>query len=194
MNPQEPEPRRSRDAAATRRAILKAAHDLFLHRSFEQVGMRDIAHAARVNVALIHRYFGSKVELFEKAVMSGASLGGLVEAEGRDLPRLVAEYYLELRQERGRFDQVLALLRSAHHEAVAGVFRDDLQASFVEPLAERIGGEHAGMRAGMAIALLLGLAVMRDVLSTEPLASAGESELLEAMVPMLRVCLEGPQP
>lgn len=54
--------------AATERAMLDAAERLFSEQGFEIVSVRDIAQAAGVSHALVHRYLGSKEEIY-RAVM-----------------------------------------------------------------------------------------------------------------------------
>ena len=61
-------PARSRDAAASRQALLEAAQDLFGQLGFERTTVRDIGERAGVDAALIARYFGSKADLYIAAV------------------------------------------------------------------------------------------------------------------------------
>jgi AcrR family transcriptional regulator len=56
---------RARDAAATRKALLDAAAELFFERGFNRTTVRDIADRAGANQSLIFRYFGSKAAVFE---------------------------------------------------------------------------------------------------------------------------------
>lgn len=55
---------RPRDAGRTRKAILRAARELFARASYENVQTRQIAALAGVDAALLNRYFGSKKRLF----------------------------------------------------------------------------------------------------------------------------------
>ena len=59
-----------RNAAETRKRILAAARTLFSQDMYKNVGTRDIAAAAGVNLTLINRYFGSKKGLFNEVVLS----------------------------------------------------------------------------------------------------------------------------
>jgi len=61
---QKPATKPLRDAAGTRARILEAAKLRFCQRSYEQVGVREIAADANVDAALVNRYFGTKEELF----------------------------------------------------------------------------------------------------------------------------------
>ena len=59
---------RRRDAAATRRALLEAARELFGTRGFEATTLREIGERAGADPALFARYFGSKGQLFSEAM------------------------------------------------------------------------------------------------------------------------------
>ena len=82
-----PEQTRQRNAAATREAILRAARCHFLTDSYESVGLRDIAGAACVDVALVGRYFGGKEELFRQ-VLRGDGPGNSTERRPVSMPML----------------------------------------------------------------------------------------------------------
>lgn len=64
-----------------RSQILSAAEKLFADKGFEGTSVRDIAHLAGVNLAMISYYFGSKEKLFEALVeyRSGYTAGVLEE-------------------------------------------------------------------------------------------------------------------
>src|SRR5436190_7411970 len=63
--------RRSRDAAASRRALLGAAGELFHERGYEGAKVRDIGERAGVDPALIARYFGGKEGLYLATLNEG---------------------------------------------------------------------------------------------------------------------------
>src|SRR5579872_2088550 len=50
-------------------SLLNAAEALFADREFDAVTTRDIANRAKVNLALVHYYFGAKEKLF-RAVLA----------------------------------------------------------------------------------------------------------------------------
>jgi len=49
----------------TKKALLQEAQNQFWSRGYSNVSVRDISKAAGVDGALISRYFGSKLGLFE---------------------------------------------------------------------------------------------------------------------------------
>ncbi|TXH17031.1 MAG: TetR/AcrR family transcriptional regulator, partial [Gammaproteobacteria bacterium] len=58
----------ARKGSATRDRILNAAILRFARSSYESVGLRDIAADAGVDVAYVHRCFGSKERLFAESL------------------------------------------------------------------------------------------------------------------------------
>jgi AcrR family transcriptional regulator len=64
--------------AGTRAAILAAARDAFAARGYDGVSIRWVASAAAVDPALVHHYFGGKVELFRTALRTAVDPEGLL--------------------------------------------------------------------------------------------------------------------
>ena len=78
-------PRRRRDAAATREAILEAATRRFATQGYERAGVREIAADAGVTAALVNRYFGSKEGLFAEVIRRALDMGHLLQGQRGDL-------------------------------------------------------------------------------------------------------------
>ena len=55
-------------ARNTEESLLDAAEALFAEREFDSVSTRDIAKRAKVNLALVHYYFGTKPKLFRRVL------------------------------------------------------------------------------------------------------------------------------
>lgn len=72
--------RASRDAEATREALLAAATEVFAERGFDGARVDAIAARAGVNKAMIHYHFGSKEGLYRAIVAS--TLGHALERLG----------------------------------------------------------------------------------------------------------------
>ena len=73
---------RSRDAVASKDALLQAAQTLFGQQGFEGTTIREIGERAGVDAALIARYFGSKADLYIAAVAAEDADGTPSEYEG----------------------------------------------------------------------------------------------------------------
>ncbi len=72
---------RSRNAVATRQAILDAARTRFMAHSYEDVGMRDVARDVGVDAALVSRYFGGKEDLFIEVLDSCKNKRNLMDGD-----------------------------------------------------------------------------------------------------------------
>ncbi len=163
-----PTPPRSGSREATRRALLDGARRLFSQHGYDYVGVREIAATADVNAALINRYFGSKLGLFEEAVGESFTIGDLLMGDRATLGDRLARYLA--RPRRTGFDPTLVLLRSAASPEAGGVLRDALAEQVAAPLADWLGAADAHERAGLVVAMLFGFALTRDVLGVSPLA------------------------
>jgi len=94
---------RRRDAAASRRAILDAAEELFAQRGYDAASMGEIGRRAGVSSALPAYFFGSKEALY------GAMLERLLAAREERLEPLAARAADEL-ERGGRLRPALELL------------------------------------------------------------------------------------
>src|SRR4051812_47981763 len=122
------QPARSRNAAATRQAILASARRHFAREGFDNVGLREIAGEAGVDPALVSRYFGGKEALFKEAVRGEDQ--DLMRGIGRDD---LAGHFADLLIEKevdgcgssdDKTERLLILLRSASSPKAAQIIRE----------------------------------------------------------------------
>jgi len=101
--------RRGREA--TTAVILEAAEDLFSAGGFDAVTVRDIAERAGISHALVHRYLGSKEDIFRAVLLRNESV---ILAAAPDNPLLLESASLMLRHglTHGR-SHIRLLVRSA---------------------------------------------------------------------------------
>ncbi|MFF2050229.1 TetR/AcrR family transcriptional regulator [Leifsonia sp. NPDC058194] len=177
-------PRPSRDATATRLALVQAARRRFATDGYRATTVRQIAADAGVNVALINRYFESKEGLFEACMRRTSSeLDARTPATspGVDIARLIA--HVVNTPDGDDPLQLLLLLRSSGDENADRIRRRTLE-QFTESLAG-VAGWRADdpatapilLRAQLAIATMLGVVMFRTSAAVEPVASAGMDEL-----------------
>ncbi len=169
MNGVKSPPRRIKCAATTREKLLTAARSRFLHESYENVGLRDIAADAGVDVALVSRYFGSKEELF-RLVLRGCSEQPLrleVAAEGlaAHLASLLGSENIADPAE--KTERLLIMLRSASSPIASSVIREAVRTDVLDPLAAAIGGENSQMKAAMILGLLMGTTMLKTILQVD---------------------------
>lgn len=172
--------------------ILRAAMLLFAQRPFSETSLRDIATAAQVDVAYVHRAFGSKAEIFRQALHSRH----VIVPEHDDLAQTVSgEAFIE---------RICDLALSRNPECVADVealhlvmqscacsdareiVADFIEQSYAKPLAEGFGQQGIG-RAMFAISLVSGFTLMRCVVNHPALQTIPKAELRA----MLKKALQG---
>lgn len=160
---------RPRNAAATRNAILEAAMSRFSQESYDQVGMRDIARDVGVDPALISRYFGSKEDLFA-AVMDQCGNGkDLMEGERASWGERVAGELLDEPTNACKLQGLLILLRSISSPKAMDVVQRSAEEKFHGPFADFVGGEDGVVRARLAAAIIMGMAVSRELNANDSL-------------------------
>ncbi|MFF2082439.1 TetR family transcriptional regulator [Nocardia sp. NPDC058176] len=170
----EPAPRR-RDRAATRAALLDAARIRFAAQGFDGTGLREIAAQVGVDPALVSRYFGSKKQLYAEAMRVEIPTG--VAADPHRPVVSIADALLHdvVYQDWSAFGgehPLLAMLRSASHDAVRDQLRAQLCDGYLRDFADRLDGPDAELRAEMIGALLIGLGVLRSVVGTPAVGEA----------------------
>ena len=184
-------PRRRRDAAATREAILEAATGRFAAQGYERAGVREIAADAGVTAALVNRYFGSKEGLFAEVIKRALDMRHLLQGHQGDLADHLARVLVYGREDApgGVLTPLLLLLHSAAEPGALGLFRRDLNRNVLRVLAEQIGGEDAAIRAVMVMAQLTGFAIMHQVLRPKAFADARDEELVALLSRTLAACI-----
>ncbi|MDG2570798.1 TetR family transcriptional regulator, partial [Vibrio parahaemolyticus] len=144
-----------RRGALTRARILDAAAVRFSTRSYEQVGLRDIAADVGVDVALVHRAFGSKEQLFAETLKRTLQ-PELLNPVDRPLSEHLALKLLKepAQKKRAPVDPVLMIVRSISHPQAGAIIKRQMQEDFLGPLADKLI-EPADQRAALAAGCLL---------------------------------------
>jgi AcrR family transcriptional regulator len=108
------QPKRPRNALATREAILHSAMAAFSRHGYDGIGVREIAQAAGVTAVLVNRYFGSKEEMFAAAMELAFADCSLFEGEPMEFANRLTAVIMTRTQARGEPENgLLLLLRSA---------------------------------------------------------------------------------
>jgi len=90
QRPDQTHPKRRRDAAATRSAILEAAYPTLRVPGLPVRRVREIAADAGVDAALVNRYFGSKAGSFAEVVERAFDLRYLIDGDRATLAERLA--------------------------------------------------------------------------------------------------------
>ncbi|MFF5345787.1 TetR family transcriptional regulator [Streptomyces althioticus] len=186
------------ESAGTRDRILDAAREEFSARGYEKTSVRGIAKAAGVDSALVHHYFGTKERVFEAAVEVAfgpalaerdALLEGPLEEVGERMTRVI----IGLWENPVTRTPLLAIVRSAvNNDTAAAVFRRLVASQLLRRIAGQLDRPDAELRAELAAAQLVGIAMIRYVIRVEPLASADPEDLVRRVAPVVQGHLTGP--
>jgi AcrR family transcriptional regulator len=170
--------RRSRDAAASRRALLAAAGALFHERGYEGATVREIGERAGVDAALIARYFGGKEGLY-LAVLAQED----VEDDTLMDPHTLVAELLRHWDQRGHSPVSRALGALELSDEV----REQVRAIVQQRLLRRfsVEGRDAALRAEILLALVLGISLTRANGTLPELARASRARLVASLDPVV---------
>jgi AcrR family transcriptional regulator len=169
IKPTEP-PKRTRNAAATRDAILHSALAGFSRHGYDGIGVREIAQAAGVTAVLVNRYFGSKEELFGAAVEIAFSDNSWFKGDSSTLAQRLTEAVIaKTAKDAEPIDPLLLLLRSAPNPRAAEILRESIAGHFERPLKSLLMGPSPSERAAMILAFIAGLQLFRKVIGIKAL-------------------------
>jgi AcrR family transcriptional regulator len=193
--------RSGRDAAATQRALVRAARRRFATEGYRATTVRQIASDAGVNVALISRYFSSKEGLFEACmVRTSDELDTQSSPNASGLDHVIARLLSHIVNGPDADDplQLLLLLRSSGDDNADLIRRRTLE-HFTRRLAGAAGWRDDDpstapilLRAQLAIAMGMGVIMLRTSAAVEPIASASPAELLDALGETFKILLTAP--
>jgi len=181
--------------STTRKEILGAARASFAAFGYDRTTIRGVAADAGVDPALVHRFFGSKDELFAAALANamtpGERIPELLEGDVGQLGERITRYFLSVWEAQPSRDVLIGMLRSAAtNEHAATVMREFFSQEVLGRMAPSLGAD-ARLRTTLVNSQLLGIAVSRYVLRIEPLASASPETIVAAYAPTLQRYLTG---
>jgi AcrR family transcriptional regulator len=205
VSPDGPVRRRGRPASAekvagepaTRDRILSSARTEFAERGYDRASIRAIARGAGVDSALVHHYFGTKEQVFTAAVEGAfapaVGLPDLLLSKDREeWGRQLVGYFFQIWEDAVTRDPLLAILRSAvNNETAATIFRGLVGRNMVQRVAGGLDGPDAALRVELAMAQLIGMALLRYVIKVEPMASLPHEELTRRLAPVVQGHLTG---
>ncbi|MEU9787243.1 TetR family transcriptional regulator [Streptomyces phaeochromogenes] len=188
----------SADAPAARDRILAAAREEFSERGYEKTSVRGIAKAAGVDSALVHHYFGTKEQVFESSIEVAfgpllAAPGSIAEGPLDGVGERLARFFFGVWENPATRKALLAIIRSAvNNDVAASVFRRLISAQLLRRVAAQLDTPDAELRAELAAAQLVGIAMLRYVIKVEPLASANPEQIIARVAPVIQAHLTNP--
>lgn len=155
---------RRRDAAATREAILASAIRNFARAGYDGVGVREIAGDAGVTAMLVNRYFGSKEQLFARAVEVSFAPAVFVSENPEALTRDAAAVLVS-RSAPGadELSPFLIMLRSASNPRATEIVRDAIERHVGRRLSAQLPAPGARLRSDVVLSVISGVLLMRRV-------------------------------
>ena len=158
------------------------ARRLFAESGYDRTTIRAVATAARVDPGLVMHYFGSKEQLFARAIESGPAPlpGGTADQ--------VAEQLLDRLRESLADEPVesLAILRSMlTHPEAAHEIRASSRA-YKDPISQAIPDDEADLRAAVVSAALIGIVLGRHLIKLDHLTDADPERVVEILRPAIR--------
>lgn len=197
--PHDPEPQTSarRRAEETRVSILERARTAFNQRPYSEVSLKDIANDVGVSAPLIIKYYGTKENLYEAQLdftEAAERLNNVAFAEmGTHLARLAVT---SADDSPNSLVRKLADAGGNRHivDALGKVFRRQV----VAPVLERVAAESldqsstdAEMRAEAAMSMVIGLALMRRLVTQEYFHDADVDAFVEYYGGLIQYVLDG---
>lgn len=158
---------REQNVDRTRNAILHAAQILFATRGYAEAGVRDIAAEARVNPALIARYYGSKLELFEAALESLLDVSTFTAIDRSRFGDQVTAAFFSSRPDAASVIPMLVFAASDSQARQAALKL--LSKKVIMPLQAWFGERDAADRTAQLMAVITGFYTYRLMLPLEPL-------------------------
>jgi len=181
---------RPRNAAATRDAILLSALRAFADRGYDGVGLREIAQGAGVTAMLVNHYFGSKEQLFSEVVAHAVATPIILNQEniasGKPAEALATALVKMTSADEKPQDGFLLFLHSASTRRAAEITREQIETHQYKLLASVMRGPHSAERAGLVLAIVAGVQIMRQMIGVAPLAKADPRALVKVLAPILQ--------
>lgn len=172
---------RAQRRAQTAERILAAARALFTEAGFDRTTIRAVAARAEVDPALVMQHFGSKDELFRRAITVSSQ-----EAREGGQEMLVELLLGILGVKMGEVSGTsLALLRSMLTYPEAAEQVKAANARQLDQISGVIAGEDAELRAALTVSTLLGVTIGRHLLELDVLRGASTEQIAELMKPCL---------
>lgn len=184
-----------RNPVTTRAAILASARKAFARSGYEGAGVREIASGAGVTAMLVNHYFGSKEKLFaevvadtmaEPVILTQTNLGAASPGEA------MAMALVELsRVDATPLDGFLIMHRSGSSPQAAEIGRREIEKHHHRALTAALKGSLAPQRAAVALSIVAGIQIMRQMIGLSSLVDAKPKALVKILTPLFQQLIDG---
>ena len=182
-----------------RAAVIDAAKVAFRARGYVGTTVKGVAAAAGVAPEVVRSYYDNKDALFAAAMrlpFNPASAVPALLAPGLDgMGERLVRGTLEVLGDEDAREDLLALFTAGRSASrAAGSLTDFLEHSVIDKVVGSLGVPDARMRVALVSSYLVGIAVTRYVLRTEPLASASDEQVVRLVAPTIQGLLDPSKP
>ncbi|GAA2396025.1 TetR family transcriptional regulator [Catellatospora methionotrophica] len=182
-----------RTSAETKSIILAAARERFAADGYERATIRSIAADAKIDPAMVMRYYGSKEKLFAAAAEFDLRFDALAGVAPEQLGAAFVRHFLR-QWEAGESLQVL--LRTGITNDGAAERMREIFAGQLAPRIAALTGDPASapVRAAMVSAQMLGIGLARYILLFPPVVAMSEDDLVSWLGPTIQRYLTADRP
>ncbi len=145
------------DAHSTQHKLITQARALFWTRGYSNVGLREIAKGAGVDVALISRYFGGKKGLFDATLEEARHVDFFGDATRETLVDAFEHLLVSKHHSPCELSVLDLLLTNVSDADVGETVRAMLKTKLEDPLAELLGNTD---QVTLFMSVVLGVSVM----------------------------------
>jgi AcrR family transcriptional regulator len=167
----------------------------FARAGYDGAGVREIAAGAGVTAMLVNRYFGSKERLFAEVAADAMRDPVILSAQTLAAPDFAAALSRAVVAVTAPgatpLDGFLIMLHSASSPKAARIGREWIARGHQSTLESALTGPLAAERAGVFLALVAGLQVMRQMVEIPALADAHPGQLEDLLTPLVRLLVGG---
>lgn len=151
-----------RNADTTREKLIAAATEAFWRQGYSNVSLRAVAKAASVDVALISRYFGGKLGLFQATLETAFDWPEMLAAD--DPVQVAIAKYANPDTDAQQVSSTRMIVVNASDPEVGDLVRQTLRDELIGPMQDKMGGPEAAPHLAMFVAVILGASMVRQTL------------------------------
>ncbi|MEM8571124.1 MAG: helix-turn-helix domain-containing protein [Pseudomonadota bacterium] len=175
-------------AERTKAQLIEKAQFLFWSRGYSNVSLREITNLAGVDVALVSRYFGSKLGLFEATIPLLPALDASQIADVEDLVERVVDLFASGERGGDGPSPTAFILMNANDPEVGDLVRTAYKARWQVHLDALIGDKR---RAADFSAAMLGMSIAEKALHLDGIADYRTSAYKDQLRSLLRKTISG---
>lgn len=151
-----------RSSAETKARIILVAQEVFSSKGYSHAGLREIAALAQVAPSLVIKYFGTKAQLFEKALAAAIlPIRNFQRDRARIGEAIAASILTPQTKVMAPAMMALALGDAESRQIVERVVKDEI----IDPMADWLDAPHSQARAMNLLAMTTGFAIFHGNMS-----------------------------